>query len=215
MIAAVAQTGVGGYVILYLVVAASWIGMQIIGAGVLAAAGVLASDGELNIWIVIVVATVVAWTGGYVGCRLGLRAGDAVADRPGPLPHQRRRAMISGERIYRSWGRLAVFLTPTFISGAMETHRTLLIWNALAAIASTCVAALGAYGIGAALLGQRPAKRGVLALAVAALPLAALLALIRHADTRIESRGVGLELHRMAIPSYRAAPTPRMLRFSV
>jgi hypothetical protein len=94
-------------------------------------------------------------------------------------------------------------------------HRTFLIWNALAAIASTCVAALGAYGIGAGLLGQLSAKRGVLALAVAALPLAALLALIRHADTRIESRGVGLELHRMAISSYRAAPTPRMLRFSV
>jgi hypothetical protein len=49
VIAAVAQTGVGGYVILYLAVAASWIGIPIIGAGVLAAAGVLASDGELNI----------------------------------------------------------------------------------------------------------------------------------------------------------------------
>jgi membrane-associated protein len=130
---------------------------------------------------VIVVATVAAWTGGYVGYRLGLRAGDAVADRPGPLRHQRRRAMISGERIYRRWGRLAVFLTPTFISGAMKMpHRTFLIWNALAAIASTCVAALGAYGIGAALLGQLSAKRGVFALAVAALTFAALLALIRR-----------------------------------
>jgi membrane protein DedA with SNARE-associated domain len=59
----VTQAGIGGYVVLYIGVAASWIGIPIIGAGVLAAAGVLASEGELNIWIVIVVATAAAWMG--------------------------------------------------------------------------------------------------------------------------------------------------------
>ena len=76
--------------------------------------------------------------------------------------------MASGERIYRRWGRLAVFLTPTWVSGALNMPRgTFLLWNGLAALVSTAIAALGAYGIGAALVGQLSARRGVVALAVA------------------------------------------------
>jgi membrane protein DedA with SNARE-associated domain len=65
-----------------------------------------------------------------------------------------------------------VFATPTWVSGALGMPRnTFLAWNALAAIASTCTATLGAYGIGAAVLGQLSAKRGTIALGVAALTL--------------------------------------------
>ncbi len=181
VIATVAQPGIGGYVILYFAVAASWIGVPIVGAGVLAAAGVLASEGELNIWLVIVVATVAAWTGGYAGYWLGARAGGAVAGRRGRWHRQRRHAMNVGERIYRRWGRLAVFVTPTWVSGALRMPRnTFLVWNAFAAIASTCIAALGAYGIGSAVLGQLASRRGAIALAVAALTLAAVAAAVRH-----------------------------------
>ena len=176
---AVAQTGVAGYVFLYLGVAASWVGIPIVGAGVLAAAGILASEGELNLWLVIVVATVGAWTGGYAGYLIGIRAGDAVSDSPGRWQRQRRQAMTAGERIYRRWGRLAVFVTPTWVSGALRMPRnTFLVWNALAAIASTCIATLGAYGIGAAVLGRLSARRGTIALAIAALVLAALAAAV-------------------------------------
>jgi membrane-associated protein len=181
VIASATQTGLGGYVILFVSVAASWIGIPVIGAGVLAAAGVLASEGELNIWIVIAVSTVAAWTGGYVGYRLGLRAGGAVAEREGRWHRPRRRAMAAGERIYRRWGRLAVFLTPTWVSGAMRMPRgTFLLWNAVAAIVSNCVAALGAYGIGAALLGRLSERRGTIALAVAAVAIAAVTVAVVH-----------------------------------
>jgi membrane protein DedA with SNARE-associated domain len=169
---AVTQTGAAGYVVLYVGVAASWVGIPIIGAGVLAAAGVLASEGELNLWLVLVVATIAAWTGGYVGYLIGIRAGDAVSDRPGRWQRQRSEMMRAGERIYRRWGRLAVFLTPTWVSGALRMPRyTFLVWNALAAIGSTCIATLGAYGIGAAVLGRLSAKRGTIAIAIAALVL--------------------------------------------
>ena len=175
LVVGVTQTGVVGYVVLYLGVAASWVGIPIIGAGVLAAAGVLASEGELNLWLVIAVATVAAWTGGYVGYLIGVRAGDAVSDRPGRWHRQRRHAMIVGERIYRRWGRLAVFVTPTWVSGALRMPRnTFLVWNAFAAIASTFIATLGAYGIGAAVLGRLSARRGTIALVIAGLTLAAL-----------------------------------------
>ena len=92
VVVGVEHTGVVGYVVLYFGVAASWVGIPIIGAGVLAAAGVLASEDELNLWIVIVVVTVAAWTGGYVGYLIGVRAGDVVSDRPGRGHRERRRA---------------------------------------------------------------------------------------------------------------------------
>ena len=181
LVMAVAQTGIGGYVILYLGVAASWIGIPIVGAGVLATAGVLASEGELNVWLVVVVATAAAWTGGYVGYWLGVRAGGVVVGREGRSQRQRQRALAVGERIYRRWGRLAVFVTPTWVSGALRMPlRTFLVWNAFAAIASTCIATLGAYGIGSAVLGQLSARRGAIALAVAAIALAAVAVAVRH-----------------------------------
>jgi membrane protein DedA with SNARE-associated domain len=55
-----------------------------------------------------------------------------------------------------------------------------LVLNGLAAFASTCIAALGAYGIGAAILGQLEAKRGEIALAVAALTLVAVAIAVHH-----------------------------------
>ena len=76
-------------------------------------------------------------------------------------------------------GRLAVFATPTWVSGALRMPRnTFLVWNGLAAIASTCIATLGAYGIGTAVLGRLSARRGTIALAIAALVLAALAAAV-------------------------------------
>jgi membrane protein DedA with SNARE-associated domain len=172
LVDAVAHAGVGGYVILYLGVAASWAGVPIVGAGALAAAGVLASEGELDLRLVIVVATVAAWTGGYVGYLIGVRAGEAVSERPGRRKRQRQHAIRVGERIYRRWGRLAVFVTPTWVSGALRMPRnTFLVWNALAAIVSTCIATLGAYGIGTAALGQLSARRGTIALSVAGVTL--------------------------------------------
>jgi membrane protein DedA with SNARE-associated domain len=174
MIASVVGAGLGDYVILYLAVAASWIGIPIVGASALAAAGVLASEGELNLELVILVATFAAWTGGYVGFWLGQRAGLVVTGHPGRWRRERRRAMATGERIYRRWGRLGVFLIPTWVSGALRMPRGMfLIWNALAALLSSCIVVLGAYGIGSAVVGQLSARRGTVALAISALTLIA------------------------------------------
>jgi membrane-associated protein len=178
---AVAQTGITGYVVLFLAVAASWIGIPIVGAGVLAAAGVLASEGELNIWLVLVVATAGACSGGFAGYLLGRHVGHAVRRTEGRWQRQRQHAIEAGERLYQRWGRVAVFLTPTWVSGALRMPRdTFLLWNAIAAIVSNCAAALTAYGIGAAVVGHLSKRRGTVALAIAAaITAAALLALVR------------------------------------
>jgi membrane protein DedA with SNARE-associated domain len=182
---AVTQTGVVGYVALFAAVGASWIGIPIVGAGVLAAAGVLASEGELSIWLVILVASLGAWSGGYVGYRLGRHAGTAIAEVPGPGRHHRRRLMRSGERVYSRWGRLAVFFTPTFVSGALRMPLpTFLRWNAAAAILSTAITALSAYGVGAALLGRLSSRQGVLALVGAAGLIVLAVVLVRRSRSR-------------------------------
>jgi membrane protein DedA with SNARE-associated domain len=155
------------YVILFASVAASWIGIPIVGGAALATAGVLAGEGQLNVWLVIAVATAAACTGGYGGYVLGARARDVLSSRPGRWQRQRRRVLDAGERLYRRWGPLAVFLTPTWVSGALRMPRdSFLIWNGLAAIVSSLVAVFGAYAVASALLGQLSARRSVIALAV-------------------------------------------------
>jgi membrane-associated protein len=183
---AVAQTGVVGYVVLFCAVAASWVGLPIIGAGVLAAAAVLASQDEMSIWLVIVVATLGAWIGGFGGYELGRHAGIAIAEKPGPLHSHRRTVMLSGEVLYRRWGRLAVFVTPTFVSGALKMPvRTFLRWNAAAALLSTAITALGTYGVGTAILGRLASRQGALALAVAGVALLVAVWLVRRRPRRI------------------------------
>jgi membrane protein DedA with SNARE-associated domain len=90
------------------------------------------------------------------------RAGAAVVTRPGRWQRQRRHAMRIGERIYRRWGPLAMFLTPTWVSGALRMpRRSFLIGNAVAASASTAVAVIGAYAVASALFDQLTAARGI------------------------------------------------------
>ena len=73
-IATVGLVDLWRYAALFVGVAASWIGVPIVGGGVLATAGALAGDGKLDLWLVLVVAASGAWTGGYVGCHLYRRA---------------------------------------------------------------------------------------------------------------------------------------------
>jgi membrane protein DedA with SNARE-associated domain len=205
MIAAVAPAGLGGYVILYLAVAAAWIGIPIVGAGALAAAGVLASESELNLWLVIVVATFAAWTGGYGGDWFGGRAGSAVTDHDGRWQRQRRQVMAAGERVYRRRGRLAVFVTPTWVSGALRNAAPRVPGMERARRARFDVhRTLGAYGIGAAVIGQLSAKRGTRALAVAAFALVAVAIAIRR--KRSDADGTRKPAH--AAPNQNATDRP-------
>jgi membrane-associated protein len=165
------------YTMLFIGVAASWVGIP--------TAGVLAGDGQLDLRLVILVAAVGAWTGGYVGYLIGARAGHALSTRPGRWRRRRQRAVSVGERFYRRWGPIAVFVTPTWVSGALRMPRkSFLIWNAVAASVSTVVAVFGAYAVATALIGQLTAERGLVVAAVvlaAAVTAAGVLMYRRHA----------------------------------
>jgi hypothetical protein len=111
--ASLAPGELGSYLVLLLGVAASWIGVPLVGGAVLATAGVLASDGQLDVWLVLLVAAMGAWSGGYIGYLIGVRAGVALISRPGRWQRQRRHApspdtLASPDRELRS-----MFLTAT------------------------------------------------------------------------------------------------------
>ncbi|HJS93405.1 MAG TPA: hypothetical protein VJ741_04015 [Solirubrobacteraceae bacterium] len=177
------------YVILFVGVAASWIGIPIVGGAVLAAAGVLAGHDRLDLWLVILVAAVAAWMGGYVGYLLGARASEVLTHHPGRWRRQRERALLVGERFYRRWGPLAVFVTPTWVSGALRMPRSsFLLWNAFAAVVSSIVAVFGAYAVAAAILDRLSTGPGVVLAAAVLIAVAVGTAALywRRASSAIE-----------------------------
>jgi membrane protein DedA with SNARE-associated domain len=137
------------YVVLSVLVAASWAGVPFVGATALGAAGVAASQGHLNLPLVVVVATVGGEIGGLVGYAIGDRWGRQLLERPGKHQAGRRKMVDRGERAYARWGRLAVFFTPAIVSGtAKMRHGQFVVWNLIAALAFSVSVAASSYGFG-------------------------------------------------------------------
>jgi len=137
------------YVALFVAVAASWAGVPFIGATALGAAGVAASQGKLNLALVVGVSTLAGEVGGLIGYAIGNRWGRQLLERPGKHQAGRQRMVERGERAYATWGRLAVFFTPAIVSGtAKMQHGQFVLWNLLASLGFSVSVAASAYGMG-------------------------------------------------------------------
>ena len=71
------------YLVLFVAVAASWAGVPFIGATALGAAGVAASQGKLNLALVVGVSTLAGEVGGLIGYAVGNHWGRELLERPG------------------------------------------------------------------------------------------------------------------------------------
>lgn len=80
------------------------------GETALVAAAVLASQGKLHIWLVIVIGVSSAIIGDNIGYLLGRRIGRDVLEARGPLHQHRKRAIQAGDRFFKRHGPKAVFL---------------------------------------------------------------------------------------------------------
>jgi membrane protein DedA with SNARE-associated domain len=137
------------YILLFLVVAASWAGVPFIGATGLTAAAVAASQGELNLVAVVLVATAGGEAGGLLGYGVGNRWGRQLLERPGKHQAGRQRMVEHGEEAYARWGRLAVFFTPAIVSGTANMRRgQFVVWNLVASFAFALAVAATTYGLG-------------------------------------------------------------------
>jgi membrane protein DedA with SNARE-associated domain len=143
------QSGGGAYLAVFVLMALTFIGIPAVGPAVVGWAAVLASQGKLNIVAVLIVAALGAEAGGLIGYGIGARWGRKILDHSGPWQERRRNAVAGAEAVYAKWGRLAVFVTPTLVSGVLRMkYSQFVVWNFV--VGSVYVLSVGpaAYGAG-------------------------------------------------------------------
>src|SRR5450631_940798 len=79
------------------------------GETALVLAAVLASQGKLQIWLVILIGVASAIIGDNIGYLLGRHFGREVLEHPGPMYRQRLEAIAAGDRFFAKHGPKAVF----------------------------------------------------------------------------------------------------------
>ncbi len=80
------------------------------GETALVLAAVLASQGKLDIWLVILIAAGSAMVGDNIGYLLGRHFGRDVLERAGPFQERRVRLIAVGDRYFRAHGAKTVFI---------------------------------------------------------------------------------------------------------
>jgi membrane protein DedA with SNARE-associated domain len=147
-----------GYPLLFLVVMAESSGVPVPGETGLIAAAVAASQGKLQIELVIAIAAVAAIVGDNIGYQIGRKGGRWLLERPGHFHSQRRQVLVTGEPFFERHGPKAVFfgrfllglrVWASWLAGA--THmpwRSFVLWNALGGICWATAIGLLAYFLG-------------------------------------------------------------------
>jgi membrane protein DedA with SNARE-associated domain len=80
------------------------------GETALVAAAILASQGKLQIWLVILIGAASAIVGDNIGYFLGRKVGREVLTARGPFHSHRARALETGDRFFKRYGGFTVFL---------------------------------------------------------------------------------------------------------
>ena len=177
-----------GYPLLLLLVMAEAGGLPVPGETALIASGVLASQGRLDIAVVVALAATGAIVGDNLGYAIGRHGGRRLLERPGRFAGSRRRVLETGEPFFERHGPKAVFLGrwilglrvwASWLAGITRMRwPSFLLWNAAGGISWAVTVGLAAYVIGDG------AEAIVRYLGVGALVLCALLAgallLARH-----------------------------------
>ncbi|HUN77449.1 MAG TPA: DedA family protein [Solirubrobacteraceae bacterium] len=149
-----------GYPLLFLLVAAESSGVPIPGETSLIAAAVLASQGKLQIELVIPLAALAAIVGDNIGYVIGRRGGRWLLERPGAFQRQRQQALTYGESFFARHGPKAVFfgrfvlglrVWASWLAGATRMRwRSFFLWNALGGICWATAIGVLAYSLGKA-----------------------------------------------------------------
>src|SRR6266516_190793 len=151
-----AQYGVGAYLAVFALMALSFAGIPAVGAAVVGWASVLASQGKLNIVLVLIVAALGAEAGGLLGYHIGDRWGRKLLDRPGRRGERLQKLVAAGERVYAKWGRLAVFFTSTMVSGILRMkYSQFVVWNFVVGAVYVLSVGPAAYGAGKVSAGEQ------------------------------------------------------------
>jgi membrane-associated protein len=181
------------------------------GETALVLAAVLASQGKLNIGLVILIGVTSAIIGDNIGYFLGRKVGREVLEAPGPFQHRRKSAIAAGDKFFERHGPKAVFIgrwialirvATAWLAGINHMpFRQFFVWNALGGITWGVTFGLAGYfgGQAAASVITRFGAYGAVALAV--LFIAAWIAL-KIRERRAEEPGSQSD------PADELAPSP-------
>lgn len=147
-----------GYPLMFLLIMAESSGLPLPGETALITAAVLASQGRLQIELVILLAALAAIVGDNIGYVIGRKGGRWLLERPGAFHAQRLSTLSSGEVFFVKHGPKAVFfgrfvlglrIWASWLAGA--THmpwRSFVLWNALGGIVWATTVGLVGYFLG-------------------------------------------------------------------
>ncbi|HEY7961695.1 MAG TPA: DedA family protein [Solirubrobacteraceae bacterium] len=147
-----------GYPLLFVLVMAESGGVPVPGETALITGGVLASQGRLQIELVIALAAAAAIVGDNIGYLIGRHGGRWLLERPGWFQSQRLSTLRTGELFFDRHGPKAVFfgrfllglrVWASWLAGA--THmpwRSFVFWNACGGVCWAIAVGLAAYFLG-------------------------------------------------------------------
>ena len=121
------------YLVMFVLVAIMGAGLPGPGDASLIAAGCLAGEGRLNIWIVLATAMAAWMLGSVVGYEIGVRKGRSLLDHPGRLEKSRRKLLAKGDRAFGRHTFLASVTMPAFVSGIFRVRFYVFVLGALTA----------------------------------------------------------------------------------
>ncbi len=121
------------YVVLFVLVAVMGAGLPGPGDAALIAAGTLAGEGKLSIWIVLEVAMVAWMLGSVVGYVIGIHGGRKRLDRQVHFEKSRRQLLAKGDRAFGRYEFVASMTMPAFVSGLFRVRFYVFILGALVA----------------------------------------------------------------------------------
>jgi membrane protein DedA with SNARE-associated domain len=163
------------------------------GETALVLAAVLASQGKLQIWLVILIGIASAIIGDNIGYLLGRRFGREAIVARGPLYKRRLQAVAVGDRFFDRHGPKAVFIgrwialvrfATAWLAGINRMHwRTFFFWNALGGITwGITYGLVGYYGGEAA--GHVLADAGIIGAIVLAVTIIGVIVFVRARERR-------------------------------
>ena len=121
------------YLVLFVLVAIMGAGLPGPGDASLIAAGTLAGEGKLNIWIVLATAMAAWMLGSVVGYEIGIHGGRRLLDHPGRLEKSRLKLLAKGDRAFGRHTFVASVTMPAFVSGIFRVRFYVFMLGALTA----------------------------------------------------------------------------------
>jgi len=121
------------YLVLFVLVAIMGAGLPGPGDASLIAAGTLAGEGKLNIWIVLATAMAAWMFGSVVGYMIGIHGGRRLLDHPGRLEKSRLKLLAKGDRAFGRHTFVASVTMPAFVSGIFRVRFYVFMLGALTA----------------------------------------------------------------------------------